>query len=83
MGAPNPVATVNANLKALGKNSRLRRGRGYYYFDGDALAWPSSSVYVYRSDALSVAEWMDQFFAFERAATRPSSRLGESTSWLD
>lgn len=64
----NVVAAVNANLKAIGEVPRLRRGSGYYYFDGPALGWPSSSVYVFRADSMSVSEWMDQYRALKREA---------------
>lgn len=38
---------VNKILKARGHAERLVRGRGYYYFvDGNASAWFSSSVPV-------------------------------------
>jgi hypothetical protein len=40
-------AAVNKILKARGHAERLVRGRGYYYFiDGDASGWFSSSVPV-------------------------------------
>lgn len=38
-------AAVNRILKKRGHAERLRRGRGYYYFvDGNASAWFSSSI---------------------------------------
>ena len=56
------VAAVNAELKRLGHAERLRRGRGYYYFfGGDAAAWPSSSVYVNDMDCTTVAWWLVEF----------------------
>ena len=64
---PNTVAAVNRELKALGEAPRLRRGAGYYYFDGDACSWPSSSVYVYRADELSVAEWLAEYRSLKAA----------------
>jgi hypothetical protein len=57
----NRVYAVNRELKSLGETPRLRAGRGYYYFDGDAIAWPSSSVYVCYSDQLTVAEWLAEY----------------------
>jgi hypothetical protein len=39
------VASANAALKAAGYKERLKRGNGYYYFyDGDATKWFSSSI---------------------------------------
>lgn len=58
---PNRVAEVNRALKVRGELPRLRAGRGYYYFDGPALAWPSSSVYVYRAIDLSVDRWLEEY----------------------
>jgi hypothetical protein len=62
--APKPLNTVyavNRELKALGETPRLRAGRGYYYFDGDAIGWPSSSVYVCYSDDLTVEQWLGEY----------------------
>ena len=63
MNQTNRVSEVNRELKAQGITIRLRAGRGYYYFDGDALRWPSSSVYVYSASDLSVAQWLNEFDA--------------------
>jgi hypothetical protein len=42
-------AAVNKILRARGHAERLVRGRGYYYFiDGEAEAWFSSSLACYR-----------------------------------
>lgn len=58
----NRVAEVNKALKARGAEERLTAGRGYYYFrDGTAAGWYSQSVYVYRSDELTVEEWLAEY----------------------
>lgn len=55
------VARVNKELKRLGHPERLRRGRGYYYFvDGKAHEWYSSSVYVYRVESLTLGQWIQK-----------------------
>lgn len=64
----NRVAEVNAALKARGEEPRLRRGRGYYYFDGPALSWPSSSVATFRADALSVDRWLQEYDTLKKEA---------------
>ena len=65
---PVSVATVNAAIKAAGGAERLTHGRGYYYFrDGDATAWPSTSVYVSHVDALTVAEWLNEWRTLKAA----------------
>jgi hypothetical protein len=62
--AANRVAQVNAALKAKGIAERLRRGRGYYYFtEGDAMSWYSSSVPVCHADSLTVARWLEELEA--------------------
>lgn len=54
------VAKVNRALAKVGKE-RLRRGKGYYYFyDGDAAAWYTSSVYVNRVDVMTVKQWVNE-----------------------
>ncbi len=63
----NRVAEVNAALKARGRGERLRRGAGYYYFsDGETGRWRATSVYVYRADSLTVAEWLHEFDELQR-----------------
>jgi hypothetical protein len=58
----NRVAEVNAALKARGETAKLRRGHGYYYFDGaDTAGWYTSSVAVYRASDASVEFWLAQF----------------------
>lgn len=58
----NTVAAVNRRLKAEGHEERLTRGNGYYYFRGGTTgSWMSTSVYVFRSDDLTVDEWMAEY----------------------
>jgi hypothetical protein len=58
----NRVAEVNRALKKMGRPERLRRGAGYYYFsEGNAMAWPSSSVYVYRATQFTLERWLEEF----------------------
>lgn len=66
----NRVAEVNRVLKDAGEASRLRAGRGYYYFDGAALSWPASSVYIYRAADLSVDRWMEEYRILKDDAKR-------------
>lgn len=52
-------ATINKALKAAGHAERLYKGKDYYYFaDGDAHKWPSSSVCVYHIDSMTIEEWI-------------------------
>jgi hypothetical protein len=62
------VAAVNRKLQELGETPRLRAGRGYYYFDGVACGWPASSVYVYRSNELTLSEWLAEYNQLKLAA---------------
>lgn len=65
----NRVAEVNRALAAQGREERLRRGRGYYYFTGgDAPLWPASSVYVAHADALTVEQWLAEYARLKEAA---------------
>lgn len=55
------LATVNKALKAAGYAEQLVQGNGYWYFvDGDAAKWFSSSVAVYRLNELSIERWIDE-----------------------
>jgi hypothetical protein len=59
-GFPTSSRTVNKALMVLGFEQRLVRGRGYWYFvDGGAEGWFSSSVPVYRIDGLSLVGWLN------------------------
>jgi hypothetical protein len=56
---PATVATVNRELKRLGHEERLRRGKDYYYFAGGrANEWNESAVYVEHVWQLTVAQWV-------------------------
>jgi len=54
------VASVNKALKRLGFEERLARGNGYYYFyDGDAEGFYSSSIPVYSISDMSIESIID------------------------
>jgi hypothetical protein len=56
------VSLVNAELKKLGKEERLRKGRGYYYFHGGAsYGWHTSSVYVNTVTSFTVEGWIAEY----------------------
>jgi hypothetical protein len=60
---------VNAALKAKGVAERLARGRGGYYFrEGDAMSWPSSSVYVNHVSAFTVEGWLKEYEELKKGA---------------
>jgi hypothetical protein len=68
---PSVHTAVNRALRAAGRDERLVKGRGYYYFwGGDAASWPSSSVYVSHADVLSVEEWLAEHADFARRGAR-------------
>ena len=53
---------VNRELRARGKAEQLVKGRGYFYFaDGEAATWPSSSVLAYRLDQLTIRQFLDEY----------------------
>ena len=55
------IRTVNNALRNAGYAEQLVRGRSYFYFvEGDAMKWPTSSVYVYRLDTYTPAQWIEQ-----------------------
>lgn len=58
----NRVAEVNKRLREAGRKEKLTRGRGYYYFrDGEAGNWYSTSVYIYSASDFSVKRWLEEF----------------------
>jgi hypothetical protein len=51
---------VNDALANAGKDERLVRGNGYWYFvEGNASGWFSSSVPVYRISDMTLRRWLD------------------------
>lgn len=50
---------INDALRELGLKEQLVRGRGYFYFiEGDAAGWYSSSVYTYHLNDYTLDEWI-------------------------
>lgn len=50
---------INAAIKKEGGHEKLVKGDGYWYFiEGDAYEWETSSVYVYNLNSYSLEEWM-------------------------
>jgi hypothetical protein len=65
------VAEVNRELKRRGIAERLRRGRGYHYFyNGDAMAWPTSSVFTNRADIMTVDQWIAEHARLKAEGSR-------------
>ena len=59
---PKTSTTVNKVMKELGLKERLVRGRGYWYFaEGNAAGWESSSVPVYRITDYTIVGWLEQY----------------------
>jgi hypothetical protein len=55
------IKDVNDALRAAAINGRLRRGRGYFYFTGDAFdRCYGTSVYVNHLDASTVEQWVKE-----------------------
>ncbi len=62
------AATVNAELKRLGFEERLVRGRGYYYFcEGNAHMWPSCSIHVYQANSMTLEQWIEEYHSLKNA----------------
>jgi hypothetical protein len=62
----NRVAAVNRALKLAGREEKLVRGNGYYYFiNGAADGWRSVSVSVCYADSLTLERWLDEFDALK------------------
>lgn len=56
---PTSTTTINAALRKRGISEEVYRGNGYFFFsDGLASEWPSSSVYVMRPEALTIGGWL-------------------------
>lgn len=62
------VAQVNAVLKAMKVEERIYNGDGYFYFyDGDAVTWPSASIPIHSLGCVSV-EWVIREYFYLKEA---------------
>ena len=53
------IAAINRAIADKGGKEILIKGNGYFYFwEGDAPDWRSSSVYVYRLNDLTLEQWI-------------------------
>lgn len=56
------IAQINTAIENLGGKERLVCGKFCYYFaDGDAAKWPSSSVPVFRLNHWTLEEWITEY----------------------
>lgn len=70
---------VNNAIAKAGFNEVLVAGDGYYYFiEGDAFQWESSSVYVYRLNHLSLDQWLAAHKALRTAYANSLENFGRS-----
>jgi hypothetical protein len=57
--------TLNSIAREIAKRGGkeiLVKGNGYFYFaEGEAAAWYSSSVYVYRLSDYTLDQWIDEW----------------------
>jgi hypothetical protein len=55
------IRDINTALRAEGIQGSLRRGRGYFYFTGaDFDSCFSTSVYVFRLEGFTLAQWISE-----------------------
>ena len=53
---------VNQELKNLGSQEILVKGKDYYYFaEGNSCFWQSCSIMVMRLNDLSLEEWIHEW----------------------
>lgn len=62
------VGDINKALRARGIKDKLVRGSGYYYFVGDASAWPDNAVHVYNVSDLDLDAWIAHYERLKREA---------------
>jgi len=56
------INNINAAIAAKGGTEILVKGKGYFYFaDGNAHEWESSSVYVFHLTDYTVEQWVDMW----------------------
>ena len=56
------LRSINNALAVRGVKERLFKGKGYFYFsEGNSERWRSTSVDVYRLNALTLDQWLNQW----------------------
>ena len=64
---PTTLRTVNTALKQEGISAMLRKGPGYFYFEGTNVGtYRSSSVMVYAVCELTVQQWIEEYRELEK-----------------
>lgn len=54
------IKRINKEIKARGWNAELVAGDGYFWLDGDDVAWAySSSIGAYRLNHLTLEQWLE------------------------
>lgn len=73
------MKTINKAIADKGIDAELVKGKGYFYFAGEDVAWcDMTSVYVYRLNELSLEAWLDQLNEFIN-----ESKASEGSEVLD
>lgn len=63
------IKTVNSAIKKLGGKAELVKGVGYFYFWSDDVSFvDGSSVFVYRINDLSLADWIEEYKSLKVSA---------------
>ena len=63
------IKTVNNAIKKLGGKAELVKGVGYFYFWSDDVTFVGgSSVFVYRINDLSLADWIEEYKSLKVSA---------------
>lgn len=73
------IKTVNNALKKLGHEEKLCKGNGYFYFyDGNADNWYTSSVGVYTINQLTLDQWIESFLRLKEDHKKRAELYGWS-----
>jgi 23S rRNA maturation mini-RNase III len=56
------LKAINSELTKRGRNARLEKGSGYFYFmGGEATGWIDRTVQAATVGALTLEQWMNEF----------------------
>jgi hypothetical protein len=55
------LGDINKALRSQGVKDKLVKGRGYFYFVGDASAWPDNAVHVHNVSDLDLDAWIAHY----------------------
>jgi hypothetical protein len=73
------LKTINDELLRRGRNARLERASGYFYFfGGEATDWLDRTVQATTVNALTLEQWIEEFKRLKKVNREIMRRTGRA-----